>query len=326
MCETSIPTEFTEVEQEFWETHRLRFGSTPGETVPSGTSTQLRGIFESLIPKIREYASSRRLGTSRYSSLLDDAEGVIFDLTCAMNKYREETPQTEPYDRLCHRLTIEYVINRPEAWRDVSPVDARDLDHATARYLKRPWMQSDRIDWILINAFIFDTLARWATSLTRTAPWSLRSDRFDRYFVTFWLSIPLVMLVAYLFEGDVAALGYGTIYGVAVRGISAIWAVLTLLWIVFCTAYVVYLSVSARQKLISYLWHGLPSGRRVNKARVIRLLRRLYTVSSHETINPSRLREQLVAAEEEGIMITPAVYALVDRAVQRDAAVLTYQI
>ena len=305
MRETPIPTELSEVEQEFLETHQ-------------------EYVYKTVIPRIREYAISNRLDSSRYSDLLDEAEGVIRDLTRAMNKHREEMTESEEHEKLWFSPTIENVINKPEEWRDVSPINAEDLDYAAAGYLRRRWMQSDMVDWILINAFIFDTLARWATGLYGLDPLSSCLGRLNRWFVGFWVSIGIVVLVLYFFEQRISALGIETLYGIAFTSLLVLFLIGALILIAFI-GYGVYALISRRQRLVRLLWYGAPSGK-VDSATVIGLLRMLYTVASHSTINPSRLREQLVAAEEQGVMITPAVYAILDRAIQRDPAMLTYRI
>lgn len=52
------------------------------------------------------------------------------------------------------------LTSRPEGWGDVSPVHPDQLSDAAAKYLKQPAWQTNRADWILLSAFLFDALAR----------------------------------------------------------------------------------------------------------------------------------------------------------------------
>src|SRR3546814_11627775 len=47
-----------------------------------------------------------------------------------------------------------------EEWRDVSPVDADALKMAVIRYFERPWMQSNTLEWFILQGYLFDSMAR----------------------------------------------------------------------------------------------------------------------------------------------------------------------
>src|SRR3546814_13611156 len=47
-----------------------------------------------------------------------------------------------------------------EEWRDVSPVDADALNLAVIRYFERPWMQSNTLEWFILQGYLFDSMAR----------------------------------------------------------------------------------------------------------------------------------------------------------------------
>jgi hypothetical protein len=49
----------------------------------------------------------------------------------------------------------------------------------------------------------------------------------------------------------------------------------------------------------------------------------LYFSSSSLTVNPTQLRKQISDLEEDDIHVKPAVYSILDKAIQRDPAIFT---
>ena len=56
------------------------------------------------------------------------------------------------------------LTEKNEEWTDTSPIDPKALDVATALYLGRPWLQSNLLDWYILNGFVTDELFRFKES------------------------------------------------------------------------------------------------------------------------------------------------------------------
>ena len=279
---------------------------------------ECRSIIESLLARVR-----RSGGANRYKQQLRDACNVLDTIreACWMNWLPSDKQRSDK--RYMPRTLWAWpddgaLIECPKEWcGEKSPADLDDLDKAMAEYLNRPWMRHDTIDVSVINALIFTELALYAEEVKSGRPfgminWSnffsggnpLKQLGFSLVgrlirFLMAWVMLPAIALA-------LVAYGYETAAGVTI----SIWAL-----------YVLYRIIS------------IPARFRLRKARqkaaekateILTAMEKAWQAARGRTINPSRLRELVLAAEERGARFRPAVlHTLIDRAIQRDPTALT---
>ena len=295
--------EYREVTNQFIERYAERYadGMTPASSL----------LLHTLLPIIRERSHADKLDKTEYEDRLSCADDILDDISFALTLHWEDAPTGS----LLPPLGLYAINERPTDWSSPSPIDVESLDAATARYLKEPWMQLDHIDWYLLNGFIFNEMAHlsndirsgqafgtinWAYlfadgSAEKTIYW--RVGLAIAKFCLRWLALPGIAGLLY-FLGYVAA---------------AKWVLI---------AYGVYIAFH----LVLFPWRYLR--RRTIKKHYSDMENRLgqviqiYQSVSATTLNPTRLREQITAVEKDETFFKPAVYAILDRAIQRDPAVL----
>jgi hypothetical protein len=267
-----------------------------------------------LLRKVVKQSEEENLERWECESRLDDAETVIADITVAMRLNWPEAPRNRFWWGWSRGISTE----KPKEWDEASPIDAEELDTATAEYLTRPWMQLDRLDWYIINGFVIDEILRLSHGIrsgSAFGPGSLRrslSTELSRgkpipyalmmmglgalSFILNWLLIPGIALLAYFYDYQRVAKWLLIIFGI--------------------------------QILLSIIL----SPWRINNWRKVRRLRRsltrklehllqIYENCRAKTINPTVLRDKIAALEKDGILVKPAVYSILGRAIDRDPAV-----
>lgn len=290
------------VEKEFWDRHQNR----------CGFASQYKPLLEAVVQRVRAVAEKDNLDGWSYEEKLHEAEEVVEDVTDALKAYWKDAPN----EKFWYGFHDSQLIERPEEWTDASPIDPDQLDAATARYLERPWMQINLLDWYLLSAFISDELLRlmdgiksgsaigspnWAYVLSggkylNTLLWRLGLGLLK--FALRWLLLPAVAGLAYY-------IGYVT----AAMWILGLFGLLVVIRIVFLPSR--YIRRRARKRQVAELEDKLK--------RPIQI----YQSSHTRTLNPTLLRERIANAEREGALVRPAVYSILDRAIARDSAVFT---
>jgi hypothetical protein len=112
------------------------------------------------------------------------------------------------------------------------PVNFDSLTSATKRYLERPWMQCQMLDWFLINGFLYTYLdsyleQRYTGALFGDTIWRrifYRGNKLGYFWATIlwwlfslvidWLVLPVLAGVAFYFGYTYVALGLLVIFGI----------------------------------------------------------------------------------------------------------------
>jgi hypothetical protein len=213
-------------------------------------------------------------------------------------------------------------LERPEEWRDASPINVEDLDAATARYLDRPWLQINHLEWYILRAFLLDGVLRLSDGirsgnafddpgLLRPLAYELSGGKLFRGlwwrtglivagFALKWIFLPAIAALAYYYYDNI----------VAALWILGVFAVLVVLRIVLLPRRFMNRRESKRKHEVL-----------ADKLEKCVLLYRSADVS---TVNPTRLLEKAREAEKtSGVLVRPAVFSILDRAITRDPAVFT---
>lgn len=248
------------------------------------------------------------------NKILEDIQfGLLSHVT---SEWREENVGTLWYVQSHHNVNT-----RPDNWTHCSPVGASRLVQATASYLEKPWLQHNFIDWAIINASLFNEFV----SLNDDLKSGLLLGKIN------W---------AYLIAGEVFEKQVLWEVGLALLGFLVRWivppaAVIALLILDYKKAAAILGGLWAIYVLLRFV--GLIVGwgeRRVQRTQVkkntemLDALIAVWLFTNSDVINPKRLREILVEADQRGVGfgVPAVVYSLVDRAIERDPAVFTHSI
>jgi len=292
------------IEEEFWRRHQDRLE----------WRSQYKPLTNIVLQKAQTLADKEGLDASGFEEKLHEAESIVEDITEALRAFWEDPPD----DKFWYRFDNSQLINRPEEWTAASPINPTALDAATSRYLERPWMQSNLLDWYLLNGFLTDEMFRfqdgllsgsalgetnWAYQLSKKTIMSAlwwRVGLGTAKFALSWLLLPALAAVAYYFD-----------YILAAQLILGMFGVLVIFRIIFFPSR--FMRRRERKHKIAELRDGFDQ-----------LVGIQVRVNDCSTLNPTVLREQLNETEREGaLVVRPAVYSILDRAIARDPAVFT---
>lgn len=279
-------------------------------------------LFTELGEVIRTASIRDGVDSEEFRKRLNQSEHVVSQLHHALNAYAKHDKETFypiPYQ-------IDLNLHKNE-WDDITPIDRTSLEDVANEYLKRPWMQSSKMDWYLLNGFIFDEFARFRNEVVSGQLLAQYGDfyfNFIRPLITAtndndlmfkqtiyrfiwaisvncirWVIIPLGIYFLYAFEFEKAATWIGIPYAI---------------YIVF---FVFTFPFRFQRK-------------RVLKKKIKEItdideqMARLYAACRGKTINPTLLKEKIRDAERNKIVINSVVHSLLDRAIHRDPAVLSF--
>jgi hypothetical protein len=199
-------------------------------------------------------------------------------------------------------------------WRgNSSPVDAEELANRLTTYIEYPWLQHNIIDGAAINAILFSALSS-AMDLYRMGAfgptdWAFMLRKLGFDFRPFWYAFINVVLswivfpvLQWIMLPAVAAVLMYTQHDIAAEIVFGLWI-----------AYLLLRLVTLRGR----------RHKRKDADRTTRAMRAAWEHSCGEVINPTRLRELLLDAEQKGAINYPSVlHTLLDRAIQRDPTAL----
>ena len=134
-----LPTGYRETERDFW----------PLDTDSVGAHSQVRRLHKTVLDSVRRSSTRECMPAEAYTSRLIQASEIIDGIMDSLSLYWHDRPP----DTFWSPLSF-------EEWNGPSPVDVSSLDIVTARYLQAEWMQTNLVEWYLLNGFIFDSLAR----------------------------------------------------------------------------------------------------------------------------------------------------------------------
>lgn len=281
------------VEKEFWRTS----GVSP--------TSELGQVYQTLLRLAMVNAKTRKEFVDR----LDQGAQVVRDVADALKRHWRDAPP----DRIWYRPTELDVFIRPKEWTEPSPVDAEALDAATAKYLMAPWCQQNCLDWYILNGFVFDVFTKSRETLLQGSvpilvyvlaegqPLKLIWLHWAYQVATWvgrWVAVPVAAVIAYIRISESVGfwLGCGYVAYVVVR------------LLLLPTRFV---ARRARKKALADL-----------DANITRL-GSVYANVRASVLHPGELRKQIELLNNEGVRFQPAVYAILDRAIQRDPAVFT---
>jgi hypothetical protein len=276
-----------------------------------GRETQTSAVFSAIAVRARERAKAERLSRYQYEALLweirevldEFAESFISDIG---HSSRGHLWFRQPHDRLYFRA---------KEWREASPVDAKRVDQVAAKYLSKPFLQHDPLDWMIVNALLFDAAARFADgvrsgSLLGRANWAyvFADGRPGRTLL--WRVGLVVLALTLRWIAPPVAITWFAWHGnqVAALYVAVPWGAYLLFRLL------VWPSRFMRRRTLSKQHQALTD--------TYAAIEKAWASSNGEVVNPTRLKELVVEAETKGAVLPAVIHALLDRAIQRDPAVL----
>ena len=247
------------------------------------------------------------------------AEDVLSELRSALLCYVTGEVKEEKVGTLWWIQDDHAINTQPDDWTHFSPMNEKWLNRATASYLEKPWLQHNFVDWAIINASLFNQLVELSNGL-RSGQLLGRLN---------W---------AYIFSGNKLVKQQLWTVGFALFGFLARWiippaAAIALLVLKYGTAAAILGGLWAVYVLLRFVglivgW-GERSAERTevrNYTEMFNALIAVWLITNSNVINPTRLRELLVETDQRGVgfSVPAVVYSLVDRAIERDAAVFTH--
>jgi hypothetical protein len=187
------------------------------------------------------------------------------------------------------------------AYRGTGRAGFNDLDNALADYLKRPWLQHDAIDISAINACLVTELAELALphwsfifvgrNVLAQAGLALIGRLIG--FLAAWIMLPALAV------------------GLLVRSHETEAIVVFMIW----GLYIAYriIKIPAR-------WRARKLRKKV--AECVAAMVKAWHAARGRTINPSRLKELVLTAEERGATFPSVLHTIIDRAIDRDPTAL----
>jgi hypothetical protein len=245
----------------------------------------------------------------QYQREVWEAVSMLTDLRLSMSPLPVILDDNVPVPPRIWAWPQEHAIRSPP--KDWLGMDENELDAALASYVRCPWLQHDRIDGSAINALIFAHLQETTEHVrcgaaTGVPNWSyilsggniLAEIALARVlpivgFFLRWMMLPAIAIALDAQRYHSAALIF-----------IGIWALYVLYRLIMIPA-----------------WWRLRKARRDAAIRADELFRTLLAVwgaARGRTINPSRLKELVIAAEARGAVFRPVLHTLIDRAIQRD--------
>ncbi|MEX1205659.1 MAG: hypothetical protein WEB85_10445 [Dongiaceae bacterium] len=316
--------------------------------------SQCQRVLQAWFPVLRKLAAEKAPDNEwQYKRIVDDATEILRDLKGALSRHVKSSDSPfirnpEEKAKLAkrekeHNGTLWYVPDRwsirdrPDHWDEASPVSPRYLVAALGKYLARPELQHDLIDWACTNALLFDELARtadgiksgiafgkinWAYTLgdgkELTMAWATLGLLFLKFFLRWLLPATLVAGLIYFAWFTAAAI------------VGATWAV-----------YMLYrlLTYPARRKE-----HKTQANQLAKYMVAIHRMSAAWVFASSDVVHPGRLRELVISAEGAGtvyppihlmswgvtsitaegagIVYRPILHSLLDRMIQRNSSFL----
>lgn len=261
----------------------------------------IRGVWNYHVKQfLTENARREEISSEQYRGRLFVARKVMRELHEALHSYPSPDKKQQP------EFWSHQEINFVSPWGESRKykIDRRALSYVTAEYICHPEIQNDATDWYFMDALVFSELDAFAYQLQLTGPrdviwaWKFAKQglvKYGLYDVFFWF---FRFGLAYILSPVIAIyLRLNGHEGFAF-GVGGIW----LLYVIL--------------DLIS-----LPAHRRAKRKfeQLLELLVNTYAdLVVSNVISPTRFRAMIHKAAEAGVVFDGALFAIVDRAINRE--------
>src|ERR687892_1560875 len=300
--EASPEEERRNVEREFWARHQGK----------CGIASQYKPLLNALLHRVRIMADEQHLDAWTYETKLREAEEVLEDVTFALKANWNDAPD----GKFWFGFDACQLVERPECWNGASPISPHLLDAATARYLERPWLQVNRLDWYIINGFLSDEILRSMDAIKSGAATGQINLAYllsgGKYFGTICWRVGLGLgkfVASWILLPAVAGFAYYLGYNNAAKWILMLFGILVTLRIILLPGRFVRRRAQRRK---AAEWDDK-----------LKRLMQIKQSCQANALNPTLLRERIAEAERGETLVSPAVYSILDRAIARDTAVFT---
>jgi hypothetical protein len=184
-------------------------------------------------------------------------------------------------------------------------IDREELLRLAARYLSTPEIRTNRLDWVFLDAVVFQEFEAYAIKVfnSRGATGSG------------------VNVAAAVARNEVQYMCMKPVFWV-VR-MALMWAApLALIYYLYIHSHSIAAAVIGAWLIFGAVWELATWPQRIRARRksrkLLQYLAELYAVLGQDTIPPTRWKQTLEAATTEGVILDGAVFTIIDRAIARD--------
>ena len=297
-----LEEQYMEAEKEYW----------PSIGDPGAGHRQRNSLDEAVCHSVRRASLGENLPVSDYEGRLLAARATVDSVT---NALAANVTDGNP-EFFWSFPSMDDPSSRQE-WGDrLSPVNAVELAHAAGTYLTRPWMQSNLLEWYLLNGFIFDALASVREEVFTGRAFGRINYAYllgeGKLLKTMWFRIGLG-IVAFVLRWVLVPAAVGWLF---YEGLGWIIPWLVVPYGLYLLVYVA--SFPKRWKQHRYETKVLSRSDEV----AIGLVSAYATVAA-KSFSPKRLLEQIRATEGNYTFLQPVVHSILERAIDRDASLFT---
>jgi hypothetical protein len=259
-----------------------------------------------LFPTLAAKAQAAGYSAEQYEKICRRTWSVAVDLLSALHAdlYRPKSQENASFYWRHTKFDLYRINDRSRGF----DIDRQELSRTAARYLSEPDLQSNRLDWVLLDAFVFDdldALGQFAFHLRGgTGPnWAamLSAGKGEIHYaalaaVSFLIHVALTIAAPLWFVYYLANAGHRV--GAVVAG--AAWS-----------AYLIW-----RVGTYPSRWRA-----RRKRWKQFQQLIDIHAQLGQSTISPRKLRDSLDEAASNGVVMDGAVFSITDRMLARDPAV-----
>jgi predicted negative regulator of RcsB-dependent stress response len=295
--------------------------------------SQYNALIKEIAPKVAQYSKSIGEDSFQFEHRLHDAFDVLKSIRFATNQdVRESAEKDEleenefpPEHIVWHHGDTVRVFREGYNSEHSRKVEVDSLEEEAFKYLMRPWMESEFLEHLIVDALIFAEVTTFGESVKQSMPSGLGS-LWDSINYDFYYSV----------HGDVEKMTWKHLkYGLAklalktgfVTGIPIIagwyfWSrgyhdQVTLVGLVYSA---IVIAVLLMKKVMRQLRGQQPSPYE-KKYELWQKMFRAYALLQKQVVSPTYLRDQLLAVAKEGAIWPSAIFAVLDHAIKRNPAI-----
>ncbi len=296
--------------------------------------SQFNEIAKQVGRRIAEYSKSRGENSDQFEDRLQDAFDVLTSIRYATNEQARDSwlEDDESKERMAEREKAKHTIwfhgdalfafQQGYESEYARKVEVEPLQQEARKYLLRPWMENEQLEWIIVDALAFSTVTSFGEELKQYTPgpvsflglnmgyFSAKGDVHKMLWKQIEYGLIKFVVKVATFLGAPIALGWyffnrGREGGVLIAG--TIYAALLMLYVVY----------RALRRMF-----GKKSETIVEKYQdVLNDMFLTYDMLKGEVISPTAVRAQLLDTARRGAVWPGAMFSILDHAIRRNPAV-----
>lgn len=296
--------------------------------------SQYNNVLKQVAEKTAEFSIKSEEDEDEFKNRLWDAFEIITDITSAISfpgKEEEESDDTKseekPITKHDHAIwfhgNVQNAFYRGYESEHAKKVDKECMTEQAVKYLHRPWMENELLEWVLVDSLMYREIIGFGESIKKYSPKGFLNLN-ENYYVAkgnieemqkenikdYFENLGNKFIGFFVFPLFIAFLSY--------RYFSKEWSVI---------GSVAYLCLLTFFFFIRGIFRfvtrkGKKQETAIEKnAELFDAMNGVYEILKEGTISPKYLREKLYEASKKGAVWPAAVFMVVDHAVKRNPAI-----